>query len=144
MWQHSLVCQVCLLLRPTLDRFCIECDACLEGGGGFSPTHYYSARFPLDWILKYHISRLEALNVIFALKSLIPDDLHFTEIIIKTDSIAAAYSLTNSRAKDPVIASCAWELWLIAATCQLTITVEHAPGETLVLADGLSRRHKSL
>ena len=132
-----------VLLQPTLHKLCLECDACLEGGGGFSPTHYYSVRFPLEWMVKHHISRLEALNVIIAIKSLIPDDLHSTEVVIKTDNIAAAYSLTTGRAKDPILASCARELWLIAATRQLTITVEHAPGETLVLADALSRRHKS-
>ena len=132
-----------LLLRPTLDQFPIECDACLEGGGGFSRDQYYSVRFPLEWILTHHISRLEALNIIIAVKSLIPDDLHSTEVVIKTDNIAAAYSLTTGKAKDPVIASCAMELWLIAATRQLTITVVHVPGESLVLADALSRRHKS-
>ena len=131
------------LLRPTLTKLCLECDACLEGGGGFSPTHFYSVRFPLRWVLEHHISRLEALNVVIALKSLIPDDLHCTEVVIKTDNIAAAYSLTTGKARDPVIASCARELWLIAATRQLKITVEHAPGESLVLADALSRRHKS-
>ena len=132
-----------LLLRPVLNKIYIECDACLEGGGGFSHTKYYSVRFPLQWIVDHHISRLEALNIIIAVKSLIADDLHSTEIVIKTDNIAAAYSLTSGKAKDPVIASCARELWLIAATRQLTLTVEHVPGESLVLADALSRRHKS-
>ena len=132
-----------VLLRPVLRQIRIECDACLEGGGGFSPTHYYSVRFPLSWMVNHHISRLEALNVIIALKSLLTDDLRCTEILIITDNIAAAYSLTTGRARDPVIASCARELWLIAATRQLTIKVEHAPGESLVLADALSRCHKS-
>ena len=130
--KHAEASNGCLLLCPTLNKIYLECDACLEGGLGFSSTHSKSVRFPLEWIVRHHISQLEALNVIIALKSLIPDDLHSTEIVIRTDNIASAYSLTNGKAKDPVIASCARELWLIAATRQLIITV---PGESLVLAN---------
>ena len=133
----------CVLLRPTLNQLRIVCDACLEGGGGYSPTHYYSTRFPLTWMVTHDISRLEALNIIIALKTLLPDNIHCIEVLIITDNIPAAFSLTTGRARDPVIASCTRELWLITATHQLTIKVAHAPGESLVLADALSRRHKS-
>ena len=66
-----------------------------------------------------------------------------TEVLVKTDNIANAFSLTTGKACDPVIAACSRELWLVAATNQLTIKVQHVPGETLALADALSRRHKS-
>ena len=133
----------CMLLRPTLEKFVIECDACLDGAGAFSSTHYYDLRFPLAWSVDHHISRLEALNLIIALKSLIPESLRCTEIVIKTDNIASAFSLTSGRPKDPILAACARELWLVAALQQLTITIVHVPGESLVLADALSRRHKA-
>ena len=115
----------------------------MEGGGAFSTLGYYNIRFPLQWAVDHHISRLEALNLIIALKSLIPEGTHCTEVVIKTDNIASAYSMTSGKARDPVIAACARELWLVAATHQLIITVEHVPGESLVLADALSRRYKS-
>ena len=130
-------------LRPVLEKFHIKCDACLIGGGAFSSRGYYSLRFPLHWMTDHHISCLEALNFIIAVKSLIPPEANSIEVIVKTDNIASAYALTTGRACDPILAACARELWLVAAVRQLTITVEHAPGETLVLADALTRRHKS-
>ena len=141
--RYAESCNGRMLLQPTLEKFHIECDACLDGAGAFSSKQYYDLRFPLAWSVEHHISRLEALNLIIALKSLIPDSLRCTEIVIKTDNIASAYSLTTGRSKDPVLAACARELWLIAALQQLTVTIEHVPGHSLVLADALSRRHKA-
>ena len=141
--KYARACNGLYLLRPVVGQFLIECEACLEGGGGFSDAAYYSVRFPLQWILDHHISRLEALNLIIAIKTLIPPDLVCAEVVVKTDNIATAFSLTTGKAHDPVMAACSRELWLVAATNQLVISIQHVPGETLVLADALSRRHKS-
>ena len=140
---YAEACNGRYLLRPITGSFIIECNACLEGGGGFSDTRFYSTRFPLQWMLDHHMSHLESLNLIIAIKTLIPDGLICTEVIVRTDNIASAYALTTGKARDPVIAACARELWLVAATKQLTITVQHVPGKSLVLADALSRRHKT-
>ena len=79
----------------------MECDACLDDAGAFSGEHYYDLRFPLAWSVEHHISNLEALNLIIALKSLVPESLRCIEVVIKTDNIASAYSLTTGRTKDP-------------------------------------------
>ena len=82
--RYAEACNGRYLLRPITGTFVIECDACLEGGGGFSETSFYSTRFPLQWVLDHHISRLESLNLIIAIKTLIPADLTCTEVIVKT------------------------------------------------------------
>ena len=83
---YASICNGRYLLRPTVGQFVIECDACLErgegGGGAFSTTSYYSIRFPLQWVVDHHVSRLEALNLIIAIKTLIPSDLACTEVLV--------------------------------------------------------------
>ena len=64
-----------LLISPTYPEVVLECDACLEGAGGFSALHYYSFRFPERDTENRHISQLEAINIVVALKSLVPPTL---------------------------------------------------------------------
>ena len=131
------------LITPSLPTYEIQCDACLGGGGGFSPTGFYDCVFPKKISEEHHISRLEAVNVVIALKTLIPPGMTATRVIVITDNSATAHVLTSGRTRDPVMAACAREAAMVAATRQLTIDVQHAPGETLELADALSRRAKS-
>ena len=128
-----------LLIEPKLPMLVIECDACLVGAGGFSNSHFYEVMFPTHLTATMHISQLEALNVVLALKTLLPPLLTSTRVLVKTDNIAAMYALSTGRTRDPILAACAREIWLIAAVRQLDILIEHFPGDTLVLADALSR-----
>ena len=140
---YAAECNGRLLLTPSLPELVIECDACLEGGGGFSSRQYYSMRFPPAESQNRHISQLEAINVVTAIKTLIPPSTRHHHVRVITDNLASVYALNTGRTRDYILAACSRELWLIAATQELTITLDHAPGETLVLADALSRRHKS-
>ena len=132
-----------LLITPTLPEIVIECDACLEGAGGFSDTHFYNLRFPPKETQNRHISQLEAINIVTAVNTLIPTDTTHHHVRVVTDNSASVYALNTGRTRDYVLAACSRELWLVAATQGLTITIDHAPGITLVLADALSRRHES-
>ena len=141
--RYARQCNGRLLMTPTLPTFEIQCDACPEGGGGFSREAYYSARYPPQLAEQHHISRIEALNIVVAIKTLVPEDMRSTELIITTDNSAAMHTINTGKTKDPTLAACSRELWLFAALRELRITINHAPGATLVLADALSRRHKS-
>ena len=79
-----------LLIEPKLPCLVLECDACPRGGGGFSDTDYYSLIFPQTFQNQYHISQLEAMNSIVAIKTLTPPDLTAARILVKTD-----YSATH-------------------------------------------------
>ena len=125
-------------MKEDLPSFEIQCDACLQGGGGFSGTHYYSIPFDDPGIEGMHISQIEAFNIILAVKTLVPDTMRCAKIVITTDNSTAMHTLNTGRTRDPVLAACSRELWLVAALRELTIEVNHALGASLVLADALS------
>ena len=58
---------------------------------------------------------------------------------MKTDNTGAKCALSTGRTRDPILAACAREIWLISAVKQVDILIFHAPGETLILSDALSR-----
>ena len=128
-----------LLIEPKLPLLTLECDACPKGGGGFSPTEYYSFCFPQSYTTDYHISQLEAVNAVMAVKTLTPTSYFSGRVLIKTDNSATMFALSTGKTKDPVLAACARELWLFSAIRQLDILIHHTPGQDLVLADALSR-----
>ena len=128
-----------ILIEPKLPFLNLECDACPQGGGGFSDTAYYQVVFPDRYRNTLNISQIEALNLVIALKTLIPDSLSHARILVKTDNTGAQCALSTGRTRDPILAACAREVWLLSAVKQVDILIHHAPGDTLVLADALSR-----
>lgn len=110
------------------------------GGGGFTSDRFYTIVFPREWAERHHISRLEALNVIIAVRTLACDVTCSNSLLIKTDNSATAYVLLSGRTQDGVMGACARALATFAIERQIDIRVIHAPGETLILADALSRR----
>ena len=141
--EYTAQCNGRILMKKSLPTFDIQCDACLEGGGGFSASQYYSVPLSDPMFNDMHISQIEAFNIVLAVKTLIPDDLRSAQVCITTDNIAAMHTLNSGKTRDPILAACSRELWLIAAVRELAIVVSHSPGASLVLADALSRRHKS-
>ena len=139
---YARQCNGRILLKEVWPIFELQCDACPEGGGGFSSQYYYSCQYPPSLSKEHHISQKEPLNNVLALKSLTPSDLRCAEVVITTNNSAEMHTLNTGKTKDPVLAACSRELWLFAALRELTITVNHAPGATLVLSDALSRRHQ--
>ena len=128
-----------MLLEPKLPFLNLECDACPQGGGGFSDSQFYEIAFPKAISGTLNISQIEALNLVLALKTLIPASLTNARILVKTDNTGAQCALSTGRTRDSVLAACAREVWLISAVKQVDILIHHAPGESLVLADALSR-----
>jgi hypothetical protein len=82
---------------------------------------------------------LEAINLVIAVKTLVPSDLQATRVIISTDNAVSASVLLTGRGREPILTSCAREIAQIAALQSLVFDVHHMPGESLVLADTLSR-----
>lgn len=108
-------------------------------GGGFSADQFFSLTFPVEWAERHHISRLEAINIVIAVKTLIPSALSPYKLCIKTDNIASAQVLMTGKTQDTIMAACARELARHAIEYQIEIDIEHTPGRDLVLADALSR-----
>ena len=141
--RYARQCNARMIIKPKLRNFLIECDACIKGAGGHSNLEYYDLVFPVKY-QGFHISQIEALNVVIALKTLIPQDLRGARVTLNTDNIAAMFALSSGRTRDPILAACAREIWLISAVRDIDILILHAPAETLVLADALSRRSLNL
>ena len=62
----------------------IECDSCLQMGGAWSEAEYYRVPYPKPY-LGMHITLLEALNVVIAMKHLTPPEPKGYEIHIVCD-----------------------------------------------------------
>lgn len=134
-----------LLYNPDKPVFQCECDSSLEAAGGFMTPYYY------NWVYTDQhrqafpsIHELEAINLLITYKTFakyIPDDNAL--VIIFTDNIASSYALETGRTKDTTLASCARELWLLAARRSHTISIRHKPGVQLEFVDALSRMHSS-
>ena len=112
-----------------------------DPAGAFSESTgtFYNIRFPLKYKRDHHISQLEAINAVLAVKTLLPPDVSGVDVLVVTDNISSMYALNSGRTRDPILAACARELALIEALQNVTITLAHAAGSTLILADSLSR-----
>ena len=85
-----------------------------------------------------HITQLEMLNVVVALK--VWASVWSNKIIdIKCDNLAVVEVLTSGKTKDTFLATCARNVWLICAIFNIQIRVWHIPGKSNHIADLLSR-----
>lgn len=130
------------LYTPSLPPVSIECDSSLSGGGGNTTTHAYSWIYTTSHIQSFKtIHQLEAVNLLIAYRTLAHVTNHDPRAVtIFTDNISSSYALMSGKTRDPVLASCARELWLEAARYGDRITIEHKPGH---LIPAPTRQHMS-
>lgn len=134
------------LYAPQLPCKIIECDSSLHGGGGNTDKWCYTWMYTDGYKERYPvIHQMEAINLLVAYRTLAHvDNGNPNNILILTDNSSSSFALMSGRTRDPVLASCARELWLEAAKFQDKITIEHRPGSSIPLADALSRMDTSL
>ena len=131
-----------LLPPPELERWEIECDSSLTGGGAFSKARFFTEQYNSEFLEHTKvIAHLEALNLIHAVKFLLQPNPNRYLIVINTDNQASQVVLESGKGKDPVLTACARQLWLMAAVRSSEIKVVYKPGNALILADALSRAH---
>ena len=111
-----------------------------QGGRGFGEGKFYHFSYPEELSEEHHISRLEAINLVVSVKTLIKQSVSHVRLHVLTDNMATAQVLMSGRTKDPVLAACAREVAMFVALRGMLLDIEHTPGVTLVLADALSRR----
>ena len=112
-------------------------DASLQGLGGVFHDMIYTLPLPRGF-KSYSIVHLEILNIVVALKIWAPIWKDLT-IEIKCDNMAVVEVLNTGCARDVILATCARNIWLLAAMYNVQMTVNHIPGVSNVIADLLSR-----
>ena len=121
----------------------LELDSCLTGCGGLSGTQYYKRPFPQSIIeAGHHISRLELLNIVVAVRVWAPR-WRGRKIRIYCDNMAACVVLQTGRSRDPFMAACARAVFVEAAAGDIELLICHRPGTLMERADALSRAHLS-
>ena len=89
------------------------------------------------------IHELEAVNLLVAVRHLVPTNSAGIVVLVNTDNAASAAALSSGRAVDATFGACVREIWLLAAIGSYDIEVRHKPGAQLQFADALSRAHCS-
>ena len=115
----------------------VELDACLDGLGGVWKNLVYHLPIPQHY-LGLTIVHLEMVNILVALKIFGPLWTN-KKVLVKCDNQAVVAVLTHSKTKDPFLATCARNVWLLVALYDLETTYVHIKGKNNVVADLLSR-----
>ena len=115
----------------------VHLDASLTGMGATFANMVYALPIPSEFH-HLHITQLEMLNVIVALKVWASAWSDRT-IDIKCDNLAVVEVLTSGKTKDTFLATCARNIWLLCAIFNINIRVHHIPGKSNNIADLLSR-----
>lgn len=127
------------IINDGIPRTTVEADSCLIGGGGHNGSHAYMYKYPAAVRSSFHISQLEALNCLIAIRALLDDSHNNSVVQVNCDNQAVVSSIQSSRGKDRVINSIARALWFIGARRNIEFRFVHIPGVQLHKADALSR-----
>ena len=115
----------------------IHLDASLTGFGASYNNMVYALPLPQSFS-QFHITQLEMLNVIVALK-VWAQYWQDKKITLYCDNMAVVEVITSGKTKDSFLATCARNIWLITAIFNIQLQVVHVPGKANTIADLLSR-----
>lgn len=121
----------------------IMADSCLTGGGATDMTRCYSMVYSEAVAATHHISLLEALNCLVALRTLVSSKDRSTVIELQCNNSAKVHALRLGRACDPVLSAISRAVWYHMARMDIKLLVTHIPGKFMDIADALSRAHIS-
>ena len=106
----------------------LHIDACLTGVGGVWNNRVYSTPLPDFMGLDLNITHLEMINVLIALRVWASLWAHST----------VRFSC-NNLTKDSFLNACLRNIWLVTASYDIDLLIDHIQGSKNVIADALSR-----
>ena len=112
-------------------------DTSLAGLGGYFNQVIYTIPFPRGY-KDYNINHLEMLNVMVALKIWGPC-WENKNISVRCDNLPVVEIFNTGKARDPILAACPRNVWLLTAIFHIHLTVQHIQGRSNHIADLLSR-----
>ena len=115
----------------------IALDACLSGLGAIYKDMVYALPIPHGFE-NYTIVHLEMLNIMVAFKVW---GQHWSNkcVEIKCDNLAVVSVLQDGKARDPLLAAFARNMWLLTSIYNIQLEVSHIFGKDNQIADLLSR-----
>ena len=116
----------------------LHVDASLTGLGGVWSNRVYASPIIQLTYFDLKIVHLEMLNILVALRKWKQFWLHST---VKNfcDNKAVVQVVESGKTKDPYLADCIRNIWLLTATYDINLMVQHIRGTHNVIADCLSR-----
>ena len=116
----------------------LHVDASLTGLGGVWNDEVYATPIFNVYQRSLKIVHLEMLNLIIALKLWAAQ---WSHSIVKfyCDNAAVVQVVQTSKTRDDMLALCLRNMWLITATHDITLTIDHIRGKSNNTADLLSR-----
>lgn len=103
-------------------------------------TAIYIYEYPIDVARAFHITQLEALNCLLAVRTF-TSKMKGKLIRVECDNMAAVMVFQNSKGRDRILNAIARALWFHAAHRDLDIRFVHVPGEDIPIVDALSRAY---
>lgn len=119
----------------------IGADSCLTGGGSTDGLRAYKLVYSPAFGAAHHISTLEAINCLVAMRTLLNSSDRDTTVEVQCDSECAISALAFGRARDPVLLAVCRATWYLSAQMGINLVFTHIPGSQMQIPDALSRAH---
>ena len=134
MWNGSLIFFPSSLVQQKFSR---NIDSWLTGVGGVWNNRVYSAPIPTFVGLDLNITQLEMINVLIALRVWASHWVHST-VRFSCDNLAVVQVVTSGKTKDSFLNACLRNIWLVTATYDIDLLIDHIQGSKNIIADSLS------
>ena len=128
-------------INITEDRI-LHVDASLTGLGGIWGEEVYATPVSLIVGKKLKIVHLEMLNIVVALRLWASEWAH-SAVKFFCDNWAVVQVVKTEKTKDAFLGACSRNIWLLMATYDTDLQIEHIRGKKNIYADALSRIYSS-
>ena len=115
----------------------MELDVCLTGLGGRCEKRVYHLKIPNHYN-NLEIVQLEMVNILVAVR-LFGRMWQHKRVLIKCDNMAVVQVLKSGKTCDPFLATCARNVWMVAAELDIDIVYTYLQGVQNTIANLLSR-----
>ena len=127
--------------KPSLPhKDTLHLDASLTGLGSIWSNRVYSSPILTIPGFDFKIVHLEMINILIALRLWGKFGKHST-VKIFCDNQAVVQMVTTSKTKDPCLATCIRNIWLVSSHYDIKIQIDHIQGNKNIKADLLSRMY---
>lgn len=129
------------MIKSSIPSKVIAADSCLTGGGGTDGARAYELVYSKSFAEAHHISTLEAINCLVALRTLLNSGDRDKTVEVQCDPESAIAAFAFGRARDPVLLAVCRAAWYLAACMGINLVYTHIPGVDMEIPDALSSAH---